>query len=217
MSVETAGTIFSTDGQSWIMDSYRDRLSKLVTDFDNVRSASQAFSTLMTDCFGEAARDLIQVMQLVERWRQLLVSDAELPKMSELFAVELVVEVCQQSVDKVQLLTETLPVFVADKPPTADQVTTLTKLFEYAIPNTVEKGVAATIPNIPNDFFVSHTSPAFQTAFMVELKKHIEESQQQIWMSLTDHLDRATRLTELVQLKAEYLADRAQEVLAAEK
>jgi hypothetical protein len=138
-------------------------------------------------------------MQLVEGWRQLLVSHAKLPKMSELFAVELVVEVCQQSDDKVQLLTETLPVFDADKPPSADEVTTLTKLFENAIPNTIEKGVAATIPNIPNDFFVSHFSPAFQTAFMVELKKNIVESQKQIWMSLTDHLDRAVRLTELVQ------------------
>jgi hypothetical protein len=94
-----------------------------------------------------------------------------------------------------------LPVFAPDKPPTAREVTILTKLFEDAIPNTIEKGVAATIPNIPNDFFVSRFSPAFQTAFMVELKKNIVESQKPIWMSLTDPLDRAMRLSQLVQLK----------------
>jgi hypothetical protein len=140
-------------------------------------------------------------MQLVEKWRQLLVSHTKLPKMSELFAVELVVEVCQQPDDRVQLLTETLPIFGPNKPPTAKEVTILTKLFEDAIPNTIEKGVAATIPKIPNDYFVSHFSQAFQDAFVVQLKKNIVESQKLTWMSLTDPLDRAVRLTELVQLE----------------
>jgi hypothetical protein len=144
-------------------------------------------------------------MQLVEEWRQLLISHAELPKMSELFAVELVVEVCQQPDDRVQLLSETLPVFGPDKAPTAKEVTTLTKLFEDAIPNTIEKGVAARVPEIPDEIFsFSRFSQAFQDAFVDELKKHIAESQKPIWKSLTDHLDRATRLTELVQLKGKF-------------
>lgn len=141
-------------------------------------------------------------MQLVEEWRQLLISHAKLPEMSELFAVELVVEVCQQPDDRVQLLTETLPVFAPDKPPTAREVTILTKLFEDAIPNTIEKGVAARVPEIPDEIFsFSHFSQAFQDAFVVELKKNVVESQKPIWMSLTDPLDRAMRLTQLVQLK----------------
>jgi glucuronate isomerase len=81
-------------------------------------------------------------MQLVEEWPQLLVSHAQLPKMSELFAVELVIEVCQRPDDRVQLFAE---------------------------------------------------------AFVEQMKKNIAESDQLTWMSLTDPLDRAMRLTEFEQ------------------